>query len=137
MTSYSRLRLILDSHPGAIYSLNTRITQAGLSLPDRSMVVLASEVKDLRGSLPGEYAVSFRPSRRNQRKYNPQDYDEGKDIYDDMVRLLRKLNYPSSYKPRWDSSWSVMTSGSIFTACFAVKFTGKLSDKFADKLYAM
>ncbi len=67
MTSYSRLRLILDSHPGAIYSLNTRITQAGLSLPDRSMVVLASEVKELRGSLPGEYAVAFRPSRRNQR----------------------------------------------------------------------
>ena len=67
MTSYSRLRLILDSHPGAIYSLNTRITQAGLSLPDRSMVVLASEVKELRGSLPGEYAVSFRPSRRNHK----------------------------------------------------------------------
>ena len=121
MTAYSRLRLILDSKPGTIYSLNKRLKMAGLLTPERSMITLADDIRVIRGSLPGEYDFSFHPSRRNHRMYHPEE-KEGlgcKAIYDDIIKLLRKMKYPATYKPVWGPGWSMMTAGTSYYSIFS------------------
>lgn len=68
-----RTRFLLDSPPGALQGILTRLSAAGLPLPSLSLLTLAADIRAVRGALPGEGKVEFLPSRRNSNALNEDD----------------------------------------------------------------
>ena len=116
MTAYSRFRVILDSPPAFVFNLLKRLRQQGHSMPARSMLTTADELRAMRGQLPGEYGLDLRPSRRNSRQLEFTNVP--RDLYSAMRRLFASLGYPSSYKPVSGTPWIKMIAGNVFILLF-------------------
>jgi hypothetical protein len=111
MTAYVRMRVLLAAAPGSIQSLTTRLKDAGLAPPNsqRSFLRLASEHVRLRGSVPGEFGVHVRVSRRYARSTV-----HGPPVKETLKSLGRSLVPPfhvNTDKPYWRMIGGVIING--------------------------
>lgn len=116
-TSYTRFRLLLDSAPGSVAKLLARLTDAGFTLPARSMLRSASDVLLSRGQLPGEFGVAIAPSRRNSRVLDELPATVSRDIH----KLLDKWGHPAAYRPAQQSKLikgKVAACGGVILSCW-------------------
>jgi hypothetical protein len=110
MRSAVRVQLVLSSPPGCISSLIKRLRSIPITLPKRSSITLADELKTIRGNLPGEYALQLRPSRRNTKPYT---ISETSPLLALVGALMRSLHHPHTYLPDQSASHSAMIAGTV------------------------
>lgn len=114
MSAAVRSRVILDTPGGTLHSLFKRLKASNCVLPARSIILLAQDLRSLRGKIPGEYALHLAPSRRNTMLCDAVT-GQAPEVRA-VIRRLRSLGYPSTYRPSLDQEMHVMIAG----VCFCV-----------------
>ena len=131
MSAAVRSRVILDAPAGTLYSLFKRLKKSNCTLPARSIVTLAYDRRSLRGKIPGEYALHLTPSRRNTMLCDNVT-GQAPEVRA-VIKRLRSLGYPSSYRPSLDKEMHVMIAGTCFCDFFWYVF---LCDHHTSCLYS-
>ena len=106
MTAYCRFRLVLDSCPGSIFSVTARLKEAGIKLPQNSMLKLATG--DLLDK-PGAFNATYKPSRRNSK--NPFVSECPVEVICDAGNLLRHLKFPQISTQSPLNTYTMMIAG--------------------------
>lgn len=113
MTAAVRSRVILRAPAGTLHSLFTRLRESNCVMPARSIVVLAQDLHSrILRRRPGEYALDLRPSRRNTMLCDGVTAQAPE--VQAVIKRLRSLGYPSTYRPRLDQDMHVMIAGMCF-----------------------
>jgi len=111
--AYTRQLFIFSAPPGFLQDLSSRLKDV-LRLPNHSTLALASDVKGLHASLPGEYGLHVRTSRRNTRSRLLLE-PEYSGIRALLVRLRRNKWFYWNIPDAQAEEHAVMTAGSDIT----------------------
>lgn len=91
VTAYTRQRFVLSAPQEALQSLHTKMEQAGLTLPARSLLNSTKKVLLQKGALAGEFAVDVSRNSRKECMVNLTGSDYPPEIANMCKALFRTL----------------------------------------------